>query len=107
MKKAAHVFKTHKDVDKVFLTSDGLVFFKDNDAINHAKSLKDRKVTPVTRSEAMDEEDEEDPEFEMPEGEPSEEWTNAQLHKYCEQVNIEIKASATKAELLEAINKAD
>ena len=75
--------------------------------LSNAREREQAAERRAANAGAPDEEDEEDPEFEMPEGEPSEEWTNAQLHKYCEQVNIEIKASATKAELLEAINKAD
>ena len=40
-------------VDQFFVTSDGLVFFENENAMTHAtKTLKDGQVFPVTRSES-------------------------------------------------------
>lgn len=51
--KAAHVFKTHPKVDELHATSDEMLFFKQTDAEAHAADLKDKKVTPILRNDAV------------------------------------------------------
>ena len=43
------VFKKHPNLSKYYETSDGTPFFRDHDAKNHAKSLKDKTVKTVER----------------------------------------------------------
>ena len=38
------IFKTNPHLEKVFVTTDGEVFYNDNDAKNHAKTLEDKGV---------------------------------------------------------------
>lgn len=53
------IFKANPNLDLYYQTSDGEPFFTENAAHNHAKSLKNKSVTPVYRSDA-EESDEED-----------------------------------------------
>ena len=45
-------FDNHPQVDVFYFTSDGLAFFKENDAYNHSRKLGDYQVTEITREEA-------------------------------------------------------
>lgn len=47
------------------------------------------------------------PEIELPEGEPNESWKNDYLRAYMDQHKIEYSSDDTKAELLEKISKAE
>ena len=38
------IFETNPQLEKVFVTTDGEVFYNDNDAKNHAKKLEDKGV---------------------------------------------------------------
>ena len=51
MKDAKAYFDNHSNVDKLYFTSDGLAFFDEQNALNHAGSLEDDTVTPKTRAE--------------------------------------------------------
>ncbi len=56
-------FETHKHVDELFFTNDHLeenggdqlAFFKEDTANTHAKNLRDKAVTRITREEAFSE----------------------------------------------------
>lgn len=48
-KVAKEVFKNYPDKKTVFVTSDGLAFFRRCDADNHARELPNKTVTPVSR----------------------------------------------------------
>lgn len=48
---AQKILKAHPGIEKVFTTSDGQVFFTENHASNHARSLKDKDVEPVSKVE--------------------------------------------------------
>lgn len=48
---AKHVFDTHRDTQELFQTSCGLLFFHKHAAESHAKTLKDKKVDHIFRSE--------------------------------------------------------
>ncbi len=56
-------FETHKHVDELFFTNDHLeenggdqlAFFKEDIANTHAKNLRDKAVTRITREEAFSE----------------------------------------------------
>lgn len=51
------VFKDNPNLDLCYETSDKKCFYLENDAINHAKSLKNKKVVRLTReAEAKKEE---------------------------------------------------
>ena len=71
------IFKQHPNLEKVYVTSDGTAFYQENDAKNHAKSLKDKTVEivynenllEVVDSEELDPEDEEMKAFEAAEKE--------------------------------------
>lgn len=39
------VFKGHPNAEKLFETSDGQLFFTENHAANHARSLDDKAIT--------------------------------------------------------------
>lgn len=41
------IFESNPDLKKAYITSDGTPFYQENDAKNHAKSLKDKTVEPV------------------------------------------------------------
>lgn len=45
-----NVFKKHPTLESYHETSDGVKFFTESNAKNHAKSLKDKKVKEVERS---------------------------------------------------------
>ncbi len=51
MKEAKQYFDNHDSVDKLYFTSDGLAFFDEQNAVNHAKCLDDETVSTKTRSE--------------------------------------------------------
>ena len=51
MKDAKQYFDNHDSVDKLYFTSDGLAFFDEQNAVNHAKCLDDEAVSTKTRSE--------------------------------------------------------
>jgi hypothetical protein len=42
--KTNSIFKTHPQLPKCFVTSDGTAFYKATDAANHASTLKDKSV---------------------------------------------------------------
>lgn len=58
MKDAKQYFDNHDTVDRLFFTNDGLAFFDEQNAINHATSLEDETVTEMTRDEVYSELDE-------------------------------------------------
>ena len=41
------IFQSNPNLKKAFITSDGTPFYQENDAKNHAKTLKDKTVEPV------------------------------------------------------------
>ena len=47
--KANKIFENYPDKTEVYFTSDGLAFFQECDAQNHAAGLKDKKVEKVTK----------------------------------------------------------
>lgn len=48
------IFKTNPDLEKVYVTSDNEAFYQENDAKNHAKSLKDKAVETVFNPKSLD-----------------------------------------------------
>jgi hypothetical protein len=69
------IFEIHTDLEKVYVTSDNTPFYQENDAKNHAKSLKNKavetvfnpKTFEVVESEEATAEDTEQAEFEAAE----------------------------------------
>jgi hypothetical protein len=57
------IFDANPSLKKYFKTSDGEPFYKEGDANLHAKSLEDRKVTPVFRPVEEPENDVELPKY--------------------------------------------
>jgi hypothetical protein len=55
MKNAKQYFDNHKQAERLYFTSDNLAFFDEQNAINHAKQLKDKTVTALTRDEVYQE----------------------------------------------------
>lgn len=55
MEHAKQYFDQHDTINKLYFTSDGLAFFDEQNAINHAKKLDDASVTALTREEAEEE----------------------------------------------------
>jgi len=51
MNNAQQHFDNHQNTDKLYFTSDGLAFFEEQNAINHANSLIDANVTEMSREE--------------------------------------------------------
>jgi len=43
------VFKKYPNLDHYYETSDGMKFFRENDARNHAKTLEDKSVKKVVK----------------------------------------------------------
>jgi len=41
------IFKSHPNLEKAYITSDGTPFYQESDAKNHAKTLKDKSVEPI------------------------------------------------------------
>ena len=54
MKKILALFTANPTQNTVFQTSDGYNFFEEHFADAHASSLKNKKVTPITRAEALE-----------------------------------------------------
>ncbi len=54
------VFERYPEVDKVYVTSDGCKFFKEHYAQSHARSLEDKDVEVLNRTETSNEADEGD-----------------------------------------------
>ncbi|MEY4903234.1 MAG: hypothetical protein RLZZ292_1049 [Bacteroidota bacterium] len=48
------IFKTNPNLEKVFVTSDNEYFYQENDAKNHAKSLKDKSVETVYNAKTFE-----------------------------------------------------
>lgn len=57
MKEIAHFFKHNTESNECFQTSDGMIFYRVNDAIAHSSNLKDREVKEYKRSEVEAEEE--------------------------------------------------
>lgn len=55
MEHAKQYFDNHTSVEQLFFTSDNLAFFDEQNAINHAKKLKDKGITTRTRDEVYEE----------------------------------------------------
>ncbi|MES2701863.1 MAG: hypothetical protein V4649_04445 [Bacteroidota bacterium] len=55
MKNAKQYFETHDTLDQLYFTSDNLAFFDQQNAKNHAKQLRDKTVTALTRDEVYGE----------------------------------------------------
>ena len=51
MKHVKQYFDNHDKVEQLYFTSDGLAFFDEQNAINHAKHLDDKTVATKTRAE--------------------------------------------------------
>lgn len=58
--KTDKVFETHKKLGKYFKTSDGVPFFHESDAKNHAKGLKDKAIKEVTNPNLIEVVEDED-----------------------------------------------
>ncbi|MDN3671691.1 hypothetical protein QWY99_01245 [Flavobacterium branchiarum] len=54
------IFESNPDLKKAFITSDGTPFYQENDAKNHAKTLKDKTVEPVYNEKELQVVDAED-----------------------------------------------
>lgn len=48
------IFETNPNLEKVHVTSDNTPFYQENDAKNHAKSLKDKTVETVYNPKTLD-----------------------------------------------------
>ncbi|WP_233860997.1 hypothetical protein [Tenacibaculum piscium] len=46
-----NIFKINKSLDVAYKTSDGTFFYTENNAKNHAKTLKNKKVIKLTRED--------------------------------------------------------
>lgn len=51
MKHVKQYFDNHSTVNRLYFTSDGLAFFDEQNAANHAKHLDDRTISSKTRDE--------------------------------------------------------
>ncbi len=47
------IFETHPNLDVLYRTADGIVFLTENNAENHAKSLEDKRVKKVYRTDVV------------------------------------------------------
>lgn len=47
--KADKIFKGYPNATEVYFSSDGIAFFNESDAINYAKTLKDKEVKTETK----------------------------------------------------------
>lgn len=48
---AQEIFKAHPNLNKVYITSDGIGYEREHNANQHAKTLDDKTVTPFTREQ--------------------------------------------------------
>jgi hypothetical protein len=55
MKNAKQYFDNHAQAQQLYFTSDNLAFFDEQNAINHAKQLKDKTVTALARDKVYEE----------------------------------------------------
>ena len=84
-------------MSKYFKTSDGEEFYTENHAYNHARSLKDKTVTPPS---IVVEEQEEDGAINLSK------MTKKQLVEFALSKEIEVDAKATNADIIIAIENA-
>lgn len=47
--RAKKIFGDYPDINELYFTSDGMAFFSENDAKNHAATLKDGEVKTIKR----------------------------------------------------------
>lgn len=105
---AKQYFDTHKETNEFHFTSDGQAFFKENNALDHAKALKtlgrgSDEVETITREqmEKMNAETESGD----GEGDDLSKLTKAQLMELLTEKGIEHDSKQTKAELLDLLNE--
>jgi len=106
------VFEQHPDLEKVYCTSDGTPFYQENDAKNHAKTLKDKSVEAVYNEnllEVISEEDLSDSDKELAEFEAAEkvkadqEAADAAAQKEVEEKAKADQEAAEKTELAKSL----
>lgn len=104
------IFETNPNLEKVHVTSDNTPFYQENDAKNHAKSLKDKTVETVynpkslevVESEELTGEDKELAEFEAAEKEREAQEAAEQKEKE-DRAADEQKEADDKAKLAESL----
>lgn len=97
------IFESNPDLKKAYITSDGTPFYQENDAKNHAKSLKDKTVEPVYNEkelQVVDEQDLSDEDKEMAEFEAAEKLK-------ADQAAADQKETEAKAELAKSLKEFD
>ncbi len=87
-------------MSEFFTTSDGEQFYTENHAYNHARSLKDKTVTPPTMVAEKEEESDTTPVVELSK------MTKKELIQFAEISEIKINPKDTNAEIIEAIQNA-
>ncbi len=94
------IFEQNQSLDVCYKTSDGKYFFTHNDAFNHAKSLKDKKVQKLERPQVSEDAEDEDAE----EKTEKKSVKRADVVKsYVEQFGEEPSMDFTTGEILQAI----
>jgi uncharacterized protein (DUF927 family) len=104
------IFETNPGLKKCYITSDGTPFYQENDAKNHAKTLKDKTVEPVFNEkelQVVDAEELTEAEKEMAAFEAEEREKEAKAQEQSEKEAAEQKAADDKAELAKALAEFD
>lgn len=96
------IFKTNPDLKRAYITSDGTPFYQENDAKNHAKTLKDKSVEPIYNEKELQVVDAEEltaEEKEMVDFEAAEKEKEAQAQKEADDAEKAEKEKNAQAEL--------
>ncbi len=104
--KLANYFKAYSN-NECFATADGQLFHKKSDAISHASTLSDRKVTSHKRNENLPELKVEDqkPEDQKPEEEKPEDEKPEEVHPVEEAEEVKLASEAAEESEPEAEKK--
>lgn len=102
-------FKSYKDVDTFYATTDGQFFVSKSNAYSHQVSLnkgnkKGAKPTAITRDQAEGKTDapaDDNAGVTVPEGTPDKKWKVAEIQAYLTAKEIPFETDANKAALLE------
>lgn len=90
-------------MSKYFKTSDGEEFYTENHAYNHARSLKDKTVTPPDVAVAVEEDEDETPKEVVVN---LSKMTKKQLIEFAASKEIEVDEKATNAVIIAVIEDA-
>lgn len=92
------IFQNNPQLDAYFETSDGMPFYTENAAKNHAKDLKDKEVKRIERDvEVVEDNSSEAPEYDMS-------MTRSELDKVADFYEVDTSKAAKKQDVIDLID---